>query len=761
MNADGQMQVHRVQVGDGPIGPAAEERQAGAVALLHRRLRGRYPVAIILAAIFASTGIVGGYLSSGPQYTSEALIRIFPTLPRVMYRTEENEMPPLFGEFVASQAEIIDSPRVLQQAADDPRLTEIGWPIGGDGASKLKRSIDVNYRRGTQIIFVSATTDSPRESERAVNAVIEAYMALYGDTSDSEVTEKVNLLRARRTDLESRLASIRGSILAFSDNYGSSDLESILAARTQELISIEQDIFTVKQRILGLETAEFGEPGAQTGEPDLSLEHLAKLDPTGLGELVRQREQLDAQIEEAQRFGPRHVQTRRLIEERDILNAQINKRLEIVRGWARDGSLTPTELAGRTGDLTLQQAQDLLARLEAARTTAFEEMQRISKAMSEIDAKREEAESVKGWLAETARALEQLLVETQNSTQGRIDPSLGDLPTQPSKDRRFQLAVLGGMAGAGFGVGIVLLFGLLKPSFRYLDEIEDAETLVPVLGTLPDLSSEAEDLESMATLSVHHLRNMLAMQARPRKQGGTAFMVTSARPGDGKTSLTVALGMSFAAQGVKVLLIDADLIGHGLSPTMRMDGKVGLRQVAGGVSMSECIVPSRIANLSVLPAGQSSRQGSNSNGKAAADGSLEAEHLSTERMHELIDEARSRFDIVLIDTGPLMGSLEANVLATVVDRVVLTVPRGQDPRLLRAALGRLRSIGANCAGLVFNRATPTDLRSSMSTISFHSQSMRSNGEAGLESTAESRHALVRAILMSGQPAENKKVADKA
>lgn len=761
MNSDGQVQVHRVQMPDSQATMPPEENQTGVVTLVHRRLRGRYPVAITLAVILGALGMVAGYLATGPQYTSEALIRIFPTLPRVMYRTEENEMPPLFGEFVASQAQLIQSGRVYAIAVEDPKLREVGWPGGSRGIAQLRDAISVDFRRGTQVILVKATTGVPADSERAVNAIVDAYMSLYGDSTDAETNDREVILRTRRDNLEKRLLSVRESILSFSDIYGSSDLEAILRARTDELLSIDQDIFTVKQRILALESAEPDRSTLQSDEPDLSLDHLAKLDPTGLGELVRRREQLEAQIEEAQRFGPRHVQTRRLIEERDILNSQISKRLEVVRGWARDGGLTASELADNTSDLTPQQAQELLARLETSRKEAFQEMQRISKAKSEIEAFREEADSTKGLLAETVRALEQLLVEKQNSKQGRIDPSLGDLPTQPSKDRRFQLAVLGGMAGAGFGIGLVLLFGLLRPSFRYLDEIEEAETLLPVLGTLPDLSSEAEDLESMATLSVHHLRNMLAMQARPRKQGGTAFMVTSARPGDGKTSLTVALGMSFAAQGVKVLLIDGDLIGHGLSPTMRMDGKVGLRQVAGGASLAECIVPSRIANLSVLPAGQSTRQSAGSNGKAASNGSLEAEHLSTERMHELIDEARSKFDIVLIDTGPLMGSLEANVLATVVDRVVLTVPRGQDPRLLRAALGRLRSVGATCAGLVFNRATPTDLRSSMSTISFHSQSMRSNGEVGPESTAESRHALVRAILMSGQPADNKKAADKA
>ncbi len=755
MNSESELQVHRVQVASPSLSQQGEEpHSTGAVTLLHRRLRGRYPIALGLASILGAAGVIAGYTSTVPQYTSEGMVQILPTIQRTLYRTEENETPPLFESFVSAQATFLQSPRVLDKAVEDRKLLEVGWPPGIRGRSKLRRCISVNYRRGSQVITIQATLDDPKQAEQAVNAIIGAYREIYGEVGGTEIQARETALGHRRDSLDSQLKLKRDLILQEGARFGTDELDEISKVRLNDLLDLERQVGQQEQLIAQMESnAAPDDEQADTGA-DLSVEHLATLDAE-LGQLLSQREELDAQIKMAQRFGPRHMQTKRLEEDRKVIDARVESRYALIRSWVENGTAIAPGATPVLTETSLPQAKALLARMKESQTALQEEVLRVGQARLQINALKEESETIQNRLAETNQALEQISVERQNIQQGRITPIFGDLPGQPSKDRRLQLAALGGMAGAGFGIGLVLLVGLLKPSYRYLDEIEEAETLVPVLGTLPNLNSKDDDLESLATLSVHHLRNMLTMQSRPRKKGGTAFMVTSARPGDGKTSLAVALGMSFAAQGSTVLMIDADLIGHGLTPTMRMDGKVGLRQVAGSGSLEDFVFHSRITNLSVMPAGLSSRNGVQQNGHTQSGAAVEAEHLATERMQELLDEARSRYDVILVDTGPLMGSLEANVLATVVDRVVLTVPRGQDPRLLRAALGRLRSIGANCAGLVFNRATASDLRSSMSTISFHSQSMRSNGEAGPESSAESRHALVRAILMSGQAPDAK------
>lgn len=750
MNVENQMQVHRVAV-TGPPGlpeAPAESGQVGALALLHRHLRGRYPMAIALGLVLAVIGGVSGFMLAGPQYTSEALLQVRPTIPRTLYQTDENQIPPMFENFVATQAALIEAPRVFEVAVEDPELVAAGWEPRPRGISRLKQAISVKYRRGSQVISIEATCDDPTQAQKAVNAVLRAYHTLYGEQGIARYNERLSELQTMRVSLENDAAAKRASVLNLGAKYATDELDSLLAARFSEVFDLERRIRETRYTINSIEPppVDGQADGAEPTEPELTVEYLATLDVELKG-LLTQREALDAEIETARRFGPRHVQTRRLEEDRSILETRIASRARQIRELIE--SRVATGDPALPPDTTLPQAKALLARLTADLEAKNQEVAELGATRLTINGLRAEEERTRARLAETVLALEQLIVEKQNIQQGRVDPIYGDMPSDPSRDRRFQLAVLGGLAGAGLGVGLVLLLGLLKPSYRYLDEIEEAETIVPVLGTLPDLTSRAEDLDSLASLSVHHLRNMLSMQARPRREGGSAFMITSARPGDGKTSLTVALGMSFAAQGVRTLVIDTDLVGHGLSSSMGFQNRDGLRQVARGSSLEQAVCESNLSRFWVLPAGTSARNG------AVRNGAYEAEHLSADTMRRVIDEARRRFDIILIDTGPLMGSLEANVVATVADRIVLTVPRGQDPRLVRAALGRLRSVGGVCGGLVFNRATASDLRSSMSTISFHSQSVRTGPAENSQTVGESRHALVRAILMSGQGGTDK------
>ncbi len=742
MSSDGQMQVHRVAVAGGAPEPTSleEPKQVGALWLLHRRLRGRYPLAIALGVLLGSLGAAAGYFAKGPEYTSEALVQVQPTIPRTLYQTEENQMPPLFENFVATQAAMIESPRVFSVAVDDPDLRAAGWPAPPRGITQLKKIIKVGYRRGSQVITVEATCDDPLQAQRAVNAVLKTYESLYAEQMVRGMNDRIAALQVRRQELESELNLLRNRILKLGEMYGTDQLDTLHDARLMRVIELEKRVEEAAHTVALLDP-QVDESSLEPPEVDLSLPALAAVD-VELKQMLDSLEVLDAQVAHAQRFGPRHVQTRRLEEERQVLQARIDSRAEKIRSLVETGE--PIQSAASSGGMTLPQARLMLARLSESLAAAREEATELGKTRLDIIDLRVQVEFKQSRLAETALQLEQLIVESQNIQQGRVFPIYGDLPSAPSRDRRLQFMVLGALGGAGLSVGFVLLIGLMRPSYRYLDEIEDAEAIVPVLGTLPDLTSRADDLDSLASLSVHHLRNMLLMQSRPRREGGTAFMITSARPGDGKTSLTVALGMSFAAQGVRTLMIDADLVGHGLSSSMGTADRPGLRQVARGADLGQAVFESRFSGLWVLAAGPSTRQGSSHNG------TYEAEHLSAEAMGRLLEEARRQFAIILIDTGPLMGSLEANVAATVADRVVLTVPRGQDPRLVRAALGRLRSVGATCAGLVFNRATANDLRSSMSTISFHSQSVRATGVNHSESGAESRHALVRAILMSGK-----------
>jgi Mrp family chromosome partitioning ATPase len=88
----------------------------------------------------------------------------------------------------------------------------------------------------------------------------------------------------------------------------------------------------------------------------------------------------------------------------------------------------------------------------------------------------------------------------------------------------------------------------------------------------------------------------------------------------------------------------------------------------------------------------------------------------------LLDDARKEFDVILVDTGPILGSLEAACVTANADGVVMVIGRGQHRPRLERALEQLRSIQARVVGLVFNRAAATDFQQSGSSTSRRSVS---------------------------------------
>jgi polysaccharide biosynthesis transport protein len=218
---------------------------------------------------------------------------------------------------------------------------------------------------------------------------------------------------------------------------------------------------------------------------------------------------------------------------------------------------------------------------------------------------------------------------------------------------------------------------------------------VPMLGLLPEVRSKRESPETVRATAhgIHHLRVMLCAERTPRQ----AYLVTSAAEGEGKTSLAVALAMSFAATRRRTLLIDADFVGQRVTRGFGREAQEGLFE-----SLADGKVTPRVhrlePGLDILSAGKA--------GNAGAFG------VTNESVRAVLADARKHYDQIIIDSGPILGSLEASMFSPEVDSVILAVARGQQHSLMEGAIRRLHGLGADIAGVVFNRAKLRDFHSS-------------------------------------------------
>ena len=263
-------------------------------------------------------------------------------------------------------------------------------------------------------------------------------------------------------------------------------------------------------------------------------------------------------------------------------------------------------------------------------------------------------------------------------------------PTDPSTDKRQAMATFGFIGGAMLPTLVVLLLSLLDGRFRYSDEANSDLAGIPLLGILPNLPDLLTDPAQAATAAhcVHQIRTILQITGHSTER--RVFAITSASPGDGKTSLTLALGLSFAASGSRTLLVDGDLIGGGLTARLNVNAEHGILEAMASRDITPFIRTTDVADLSFLPVGRA---------MGGYTGTI-----SPAAVRRLVDEARKQFDVILIDTGPILGSIEASPVAVASDGVVLCVSRGQQRQLVDRALAHLHAIGGKLAGVVFNRA---------------------------------------------------------
>jgi Mrp family chromosome partitioning ATPase len=164
--------------------------------------------------------------------------------------------------------------------------------------------------------------------------------------------------------------------------------------------------------------------------------------------------------------------------------------------------------------------------------------------------------------------------------------------------------------------------------------------------------------------------------------------------------------LSVAAAGARTLVVDADLIGQRLTRGYRLDDKPGFREAMLHGPKAAVYYPSGVERLSILPAGVS-------------DG-RDACAVSTKSVKKLIAGVKDDFDVVLVDSGPILGSLEALVVSQHVDGVVLTISREQQKPMVDRAIRQLRSVHAKIAGMVFNKAETADFRRSVGASSLRS-----------------------------------------
>lgn len=293
-------------------------------------------------------------------------------------------------------------------------------------------------------------------------------------------------------------------------------------------------------------------------------------------------------------------------------------------------------------------------------------------------------------MSEMAKKIDQKM--TEETIVVHEEPQLAQGPVSPNVTLNL---VLGAVVGLIFGVGIAFFLEYLDTSVKSLEDVE-RYLQVPVLAVIPKdvgilhkQSGMSPDAEAYRILRTN-------IEFNRKNPEDNAITVVSGGAGEGKSTTLVNLAYICAQGGYTTLMIDADLRRPRLHTFFDINNSVGLTNyLTTELMLEDVILQTPVDNLYFMPSGI-----------LPADA---AGILNSRRMSELIQDVKQRFDLVLVDSPPILGVSDASVLASEVDLTMIVVQHRKLPRnMLMRVKQAVENVGGNVIGVVLNNV---DVRS--------------------------------------------------
>ncbi|BGE87114.1 MULTISPECIES: GumC family protein [Methylosinus] len=276
-----------------------------------------------------------------------------------------------------------------------------------------------------------------------------------------------------------------------------------------------------------------------------------------------------------------------------------------------------------------------------------------------------------------------------------------ELPKVPSSPKLLLNLALALVLGLLASAAAVLVRESLDDTVKAPEEIEEMLGLA-VLGVIPVCEQAPGD-----TLARRVITEPYSAAAEAFRSLGTSLqfatesgvpktlLVTSSQPSEGKSTTSACLAGSFGQLGMRVLLIDADMRRPSMHTIFGVENRAGLVDVLKGLAYAEDIVIENCARgVTLLAAGSSPCN--------------PPELLSNPRMGTLLATARENFDVVIVDSPPVVGLADAPLIGSFVDGAILVVGSNcARRRSIRAAVKRLRFSRTRLVGSVLTRFDPS------------------------------------------------------
>ena len=600
----------------------------------------------------------------------------------------------------------------------------------------------IGQAKGAHVLNVSFRHTSPEESQQIVQAIVESYRNFLNEKFQDVSKEAAVLIKQASVDLAEDVKTAEQTYQEFRENapllWKGDESANIHRVRYEELEAalgeIRMKTSEAKARLEVVRDAV--EDQDKRDAPD--LERLALLDDNNIqrvgllvevdkgdansaefqaaqparleGAKAEHEALLDLMLKEKTLrtdLGPEHPRMQELDRSIEMMKEFLEKK-NTQLGLDTKVKLTPRNLVHAYVGLLQHDLMTLETRGKQLAILAEEE-RAAAKTLIKFEL---EGESLRKELARKQELFDTVVdrlreVNLMKDYAGFVTEVIAPPGLGEKVAPKFSLAILIGSAlGLVFGAAAAGVAEYFDPMFMGPSDVVRTLNL-PVLSALP-LVGSSRDKEA-ALRSGNHVSPNLVSYHRPRSREAEVIrglrtsllyrlndaskkviQVTSAIPGDGKSTVSSNLAVSLSQVGRRVIIVDCDLRRPTVHKTFDLENKVGLTEVMlGQIEPSDAITPTAIENLSVLTCGSIPRN--------------PAEMLSSPCFADLVAMLREKYDYVILDTPPLLAVADPCIVAKQADGVVITVRLTRDSRMqVLRSRDLLQASQAYVVGVVIN-----------------------------------------------------------
>lgn len=587
--------------------------------------------------------------------------------------------------FVQTQFQIISSKETLYLVIDDLDLVK-RWGLSTKQAAyrMLLSMLRTEEVRGTDLIDIYIYHTEAEEAAELANEVADMYrsrrqeqelarsnraLASLEQQLDKQ-RERVEEARMQMLDImkKYRIVDLGADLHWSTDGAPVTGLNDVIRTSNQDLYKSQRDSESIKTQIETLTNLEGDDLIQQAASLQLQDDTVSRHWPQYQQLQLDVRQLLDSGLGERH---PKMVAVEgQLLKTREMLLAGVESIKNSLRTQLEIASKSLTQMEGLHRDKEDRSMEDRMRHVEYTESKKDYEMQK---------------EMLKDMQSKLySESIDIMMPKTPTVIHEHAEPNYS-----PAKPNVTLNLLLGAVVGLGFGIGLAFFLEYLDTSVKSLEDVEKY-LQVPVLAVIPKdvgvlhkqngLSPDAEAYRILRT----------NIEFNRKSADANSITVVSGGAGEGKSTTLVNLAYICAQGGYNTLMIDGDLRRPKLHTFFDINNSVGLTNyLTTELQLEDVILQTPVDNLYFMPSGI-----------LPADA---AGILNSRRMSELIADVKSRFDLVLIDSPPILGVSDASVLASEVDLTMVVIQHRKLPRsMLIRVKQAIENVGGNLLGVVLN-----------------------------------------------------------